>query len=148
MIVGMTFSRTALAVVGAAMVAGGAYGVWQYRHAPAVQTAMVSDTVTPQAGIAGTWTSTDDGAYTVTFNADGSVEETYGTSTVSRGTYVLAASPAGYVSSETAFPTLGDRDYLLEELDGEKYAYRVIELTDTSLQLTYLGRGNTLGFTR
>lgn len=146
----MTFSRTALAAVGIAMVAGGAYGFWLYRDA-APQTASVADTVLPPDApslIRGTWTSVDDASYRVTFAADGTLEERYGTSTVSAGTYAFASSPAGYVADGESFEKGGASDYLLEEIDGERYAYRVLALTADSLQLSYLERGNTLSFTR
>lgn len=145
----MTFSRTALAAVGIAMVAGGAYGVWQYRQAP-FQTADVSQALRPDAAglLPGTWTSTDDASYQVTFLVNGTLEERYGTSTVSQGTYHFATSPAGYVDGAEAFAAGDSLEYLLEEIDGERYAYRVLEVTADALQLSYLERGNTLSFTR
>lgn len=145
----MTFSRTALAAVGIAMVAGGAYGIWQYRQAP-LQTGDVSQTLRPDAAalLPGTWTSKDDDSYQITFAADGTLEERYGTSTVSQGTYLFATSPAGYVDGAEAFATGDPLEYLLEEVDGERYAYRVLAVTADSLELSYLERGNTLSFTR
>lgn len=143
------FSRTALAVIGLAMVAGGAYGVWQYRTAP-LQTANLADTVLSDAGdlLPGAWTSMDDAAYRITFSLDGTVTEEYGDSEVSRGTYTFADSPAGYVSEGSAFETGSAHAYLLEEIDGERFAYRVLAITADSLELSYLERGNTLTFSR
>lgn len=145
----MTFSRTALIVVGAAMVAGGAYGVWQYRTAP-LQTADLSSTVLPDVAslLPGTWTSADDASYQLVFVANGTFEERYGTSTVAQGVYRFASSPAGYVADDATYETLGPYGYLLQEIEGERYAYRVLEATAGSLQLAYLERGNTLSFTR
>lgn len=139
----MTFSRSVLAILGVAVVAGGAYGYWQSRQE--LQTASVSDTF-GQASIVGAWTSADDAAYRVDFAADGTLTEHYQGEAVSSGTYRFASSPGDY--AEGSFDTLGPRGYLLEDVDGEQYAYRVLELTRTGLQLEYLGRGNTLSFTR
>ncbi len=139
----MKFSRSALAIVGIAMVAGGAYGYWQGRHAP--QTANVSGAVAP-ASIAGTWTSADDPAYQVVFRTDGTLRELYRGETVSDGSYRFAETPEGY--ADGAYEKLGPQGYLLEDVDGERYAYRVISLTASSLELSYLERGNTLSFTR
>lgn len=145
----MSFSRVALSVFGIALVAGAGYGILQSRTDRSMQRAnVVSVLGADEASLPGIWTSVDDGAYQVTFGEDGTVVEQYGSEIVSRGTFRLAAEPTGYVSTDLGFEK-GDADsYLLEDLDGERYAYRVIALTANRLELSYLERGNVLAFTR
>ena len=97
--------------------------------------------------IVGTWTSADDAAYQVTFSPNGTLEERYAGDVTSTGTYAFAATPAGYVAGYAAGPE-DDAEYLLEDIDGERYAYRVIAVTPGALELTYVERGNTLRFSR
>jgi hypothetical protein len=146
------FVRFALPIIVIAFVAGGVFW-WKFGY-PGLQSASVSDAVAAPAAssvaelIVGTWTSTDDASYKITFSADMTLSEQYGTSTVTHGTYSFAASPAGYVGDEVDTPSGQPNDYLLQEIDGERYAYRVVSVTPERLELSYLERGNTLSFTR
>lgn len=146
----MAFSRTALIAASIAVLAGGGYGLWQYGREVGPQTANVAETLQPTpdapAMIAGEWVSQDDTAYEVAFAGDGSVVELYEGEPVSTGTYSFAASPDGYTDLE--HDPEHPHAFLLEEIDGERYAYRVTVLTSERLELTYLERGNTLTFTR
>lgn len=145
----MSFMRVALVAVGGALIAGGAYGYWQYRQAP-LQTADITTALTASAPqlIVGTWTSADDPAYRVTFQPDGALVESYDGEVVSTGRFSFAATPAGYVTEGEEVPTGAPHEFLLEDIDGEKYAYRVMTVSASALQLAYLDRGNTLSFTR
>jgi hypothetical protein len=112
------------------------------------QPAEVATVVTPEAPalLAGSWTSEDDAQYGVVFEAGGSVVESYAGEVISRGTYRFAESPAGY--SDVEHPTGHPHEFLLEDIDGERYAYRVSALTADRLEIKYLERGNTLSFTK
>ncbi len=146
----MSFSRIALIAASIAVLAGGGYGLWQYGREADPQTANVAETLQPTpdapAMLAGGWISADDVAYEVNFAGDGTVVESYGGASVSTGTYKFAASPDGYTDLEHG--SENPHAFLLEDIDGEKYAYRVSKITPERLELTYLERGNTLTFTR
>ena len=130
-----------------AFIAGAAF--WRFGYMP-LQQADVSAVVSPSAPelLIGSWTSSDDASYKVTFSGDGSLTERYGDEDISSGTYRFAASPEGYVSDKTDIVSGGDTQYLLQEIDGERYAYRVMTVLPGLLELSYLDRGNTLTFTR
>lgn len=148
----MKFVRFALPIIVIAFIAGGVFW-WKFGY-PGLQTASVSDaaatsvTASVPELLIGTWTSTDDTSYKVTFSSDQTLSEQYGTSTVTHGTYSFATSPAGYVGDEVDTPSGQPNDYLLQEIDGERYAYRVVLVSPERLELSYLERGNTLTFTR
>ena len=129
-----------------AFIAGAAF--WRFGYMP-LQQADVASNLSPMSGelIVGTWTSADDAAYQVTFSPNGTLEERYAGDVTSTGTYAFAATPAGYVAGYAAGPE-DDAEYLLEDIDGERYAYRVIAVTPGALELTYVERGNTLRFSR
>jgi|GEM_PF-5731634 len=114
------------------------------------QPADISSVTSAEASdlVLGAWKSDQDGAYGVRFGEDGALAETYDGETVAEGTYRFAASPAGYADAGPETPETEAGTYLLEDLDGERFAYRVLRLTPSSLELSYLERGNTLSFSR
>ncbi len=140
----MRKSRATLAVLGIAL----ALATVTWFLGSEQQPAEVASVVTPDAPalIAGSWVSEDDAHYGVVFGADGTVVESYAGVAVASGTYHFAASPDGYTAEahEPSHP----HAFLLEEIDGERYAYRVGTLTPDKLEIMYLERGKPLTFTK
>lgn len=134
------------AIVPAALLAlialGMAWGV--HRSGQAGSAAPAADDAS-EASIAGRWESVDDAAYAIAFDDAGGLTELYAGEPTATGTYAFAASPEGYAAA--AAQEEGGT-YLLQDVAGERYAYRVLELTSSSLVLSYLERGNTLSFVR
>ncbi len=146
----MQLARITLPVIVVAFIAGGLF--WKFSHVqPEVQSASVSASIPSSSAsdlVVGTWISADDTAYSVTFNRDMTMSEQYGTSTVSSGRYSFAATPDGYVATDTVITPGHPTEYLLEDIDEEKYAYRVRVVNTESLELEYVERGNSLSFIR
>jgi hypothetical protein len=99
----------------------------------------------PQDLITGPWQSEQDPLYSLHFDPSGSITESYEGAQIARGTFFFADTPMGYTDAVETTP--GD-SFLLQDIDGERYAYRVLLLTPSRLELSYLERGNTLSFVR
>lgn len=129
-----------------AFIAGAAF--WRFGYMP-FQKAEVSSVLSPSATelIIGTWTSVDDASYQMTFAPNGALTELYAAENIATGTYTFAPSPIGYVEEDFS-ATDEAANYLLEDIDGERYAYRIQVVSPERLELVYLERGNTLSFTR
>lgn len=96
----------------------------------------------------GTWKSSDDAKFTRTFNADGTFTDSYegepsanesGTYSVVDATKVDVGVPATAIAGMTVVK--------LSSSSGDLY-FSINEVTDSTLVMTYLGRGNILSFTK
>lgn len=90
----------------------------------------------------GRWQATDDAKVVVEFQGDTKVES-YDGQVMSTDAYVLAdAAPdqGGKVN--------GAGPYLWVGQGTEQLVYVVLSVTPTALELSYVGRGNTLSYTR
>lgn len=128
----------------AALVAGGLVLTLRIPQQPANVLSVMSS-ATGNA-IEGEWQSEQDAAYAVSFRSGGLLTETYDGEQVSSGTFHFADSAEGY--SDLPTEPAGENAFLLQDIDGERYAYRVTQLSATRLELSYLERGNTLSFIR
>jgi hypothetical protein len=93
-----------------------------------IETVIFFDQPAPVA-LDGRWIATDDAKSIIAFQ-DGKKLDFYDGQLMSEGTYQIN----------------GDR--LTVTADGEVYEYSIVELTDETMILTYLARGNSLTYTR
>lgn len=133
----------------AAPMQGGVVEDWSATSSSASGTSELAGTPLSEQ-LAGTWRSSDDAKFTRSFTADGKVTDAYqgDASATETGTYAIvnpaqekalpvpAASVAGMSVLRIDFPK-----------SGTLY-FSINALSDGSLQMTYLGRGNILSFTR
>ncbi len=100
----------------------------------------------PPASYPGRWRSDEDAKYELEFLASGSFVEYYDGKETEKGTWLetpsLGAEASNYGDLGTSGPFLK-----LQRGDGP-YLYKVLKEDSASLQIIYLGRGNTLSFTR
>ncbi len=95
----------------------------------------------PNALLTGTWVSVDDAKFALTITPGGDYIETYdgADATTSKVTWVSACEDA---------PASDAGPYLLVTGDDLERCFALAGLDESSLDLTYIGRGNTLAFTR
>jgi len=97
------------------------------------------------ANIVGTWRSDEDPKFVRVFAADGTTEDRYDGEKVATGAWTAAL---GANIDVEALPIESDAVYV-RIADGEELLnFKVAALTPERLELIYLGRGNTLTFTR
>ena len=101
----------------------------------------------------GTWKSTDDAKFTRTFNADGTVTDAYegDASATVTGTYTTVdplKEPAGALGAVPLESLTGVTVLKVTFPQSEVMYFSINKLTETSLTMTYLGRGNILLFTK
>lgn len=90
--------------------------------------------------IVGTWQSIDDPASVVAYTEDGVSYSRYKGEEIDSGTWEIETrDDAAYDPSGVFFITT---------IDGEEFAYAIVELTDERLTLNYLERGNMLRYSR
>ncbi|HYE23441.1 MAG TPA: hypothetical protein VEA92_03290 [Candidatus Paceibacterota bacterium] len=96
--------------------------------------------------IIGSWQSTEDPSFTRIFNTDGTIRDLYDGEPVSDGVWrSFTAETAG----EVAFTPEAGQTYVSFEEEGvEPLYFKVDALTPERLELTYMGRGGVLIFTR
>ena len=110
-----------------------------------------SDALVPneevRVSLSGTWRSTQDGKFVRTFGADGVVTDTYEgiEEATSMGTWSFVEDPS---EEQEELPPVEDKKVIKIEFPEEVLYFALLELTETNLELSYLGRGNTLSFTR
>jgi hypothetical protein len=140
-----------IVVVIALAVVGGWYW-FMMRPVADVETAPeTEDAARPEAdaelSITGAWRSADDARFVREFRADGTVEDRYEGdegATVS-GAWNVVADPA---SEQAELPSAEGMRVVKIQFPEEVLYFSVVNVTDTELELSYLGRGNTLRFTR
>ncbi len=116
-------------------------------HLPLAPAASAAEGVAAAApglreALQGRWQATDDPQAVVEFKGDTKVES-YSGQVMSSDPYVLAdAAPdqGGKVN--------GAGPYIWVGQGTEQLVYYVVNVTPTSLELSYVGRGNTLSYTR
>ena len=100
-----------------------------------------------RTSIAGTWRSDDDVNFIRVFEADGTVTDSYvgseSATTIGAWSFVVDAS-----KEQAELPASLDVKVIKIQFPEEVLYFALIDLTDTHLALSYLGRGNTLSFTR
>ncbi len=101
----------------------------------------------------GTWKSNDDAKFTRTFKADGTVTDAYqgDASATESGTYAVVdplKESAGAFGSVSAASLTGMTVLKLTFPKSGVMYFGVNSMTETSLKLTYIGRGNVLTFTK
>lgn len=101
----------------------------------------------------GTWKSDQDAKFTRTFNADGTVTDAYdgNASATVTGTYSTVdplKEPAGVFGALPLDSLTGMTVFKITFPQSEVMYFSVNKLDETSLTLTYIGRGNILLFTR
>ncbi|OGG53040.1 hypothetical protein A3H16_02385 [Candidatus Kaiserbacteria bacterium RIFCSPLOWO2_12_FULL_53_8] len=100
----------------------------------------------------GTWRSNEDAKFTREFRADGTVVDAYegDASASALGTWIIV-DPTKEPQDMLGVPAdslMGLTVLKLTFSNGDIMYFGVNSLTETSLALTYIGRGNTLNFTR
>jgi len=85
-------------------------------------------------GIVGNWQAVDDHSVLVTYNADGSVVDYYDGALMSTSKWSLINDDSG--------------ETLVVQHSDDTYKYKILKVDTTTMELTYLGRGNTLKYKR
>lgn len=100
-----------------------------------------------RVSLSGTWQSSQDGKFIRTFGADGLVTDTYEgvEEATSVGTWSFVEDPS---AEQEELSYLEDKKVIKIQFPEEVLYFALLELTETNLELSYLGRGNTLSFTR
>ncbi len=98
--------------------------------------------------IVGTWRSTEDSKFIRVFNADGTTEDRYegDPSATMAGEWNIFTSTNPDPGYDRELAT--DTTYLKIQSQYEALFFRVLSVSDTNLELSYLDRGNTLSFTK
>ncbi|MDB5238633.1 MAG: hypothetical protein JWM46_903 [Candidatus Kaiserbacteria bacterium] len=99
--------------------------------------------------MAGTWQATDDAKATRTFSMDGTVTDRYAgdASATDTGTWEVV-DPTKEVIGVPAESVAGMTVLRMNFEHSGAFFYTVLSLTDNGLELSYLGRGNTLSYTK
>lgn len=92
------------------------------------------------AMIPGRWQSTDDEKSVVIFNGDGIAVDIYDGEELGSGTWEL------YENENAEYNPSGV--FMRQIIGGESFEYAVLELSEDTLLLSYLARGNTLEYER
>ncbi len=111
-----------------------------------VNSVAVSDEDT-SVSLAGTWQSTDDSKFVRTFTEAGAVTDTYegDDEATTVGTWVFVTDPS---KEQAELPAVKDAKVIKIQFPEEVLYFALLDLSETNLSLSYLGRGNTLNFTR
>jgi hypothetical protein len=102
-------------------------------------------------GLIGVWVSTEDeGRYEIMFFPDGVYKERYGEEETGRGTWRVAD---GADVPQAAYASTSGQVFLIEtaiypESANSVFVYELATVSDTHLEMYYVGRGNRLSFTR
>lgn len=101
-----------------------------------------------RSAMVGTWQSADDGNYHIKISADGRWTDSYGTSTqaAQTGTYKIFTNATP--DKNLPIPAQPGIVYLKVAEGNSTFYYSIIAASDTTLQFSYLARGNTLAFVR
>ena len=99
-----------------------------------------------EAQLVGEWVSVDDEKYKVSHGEYSLLEEYYDDELMSAGSWAFAETLPEKISEQ--YPNATNGPFLIKESDGETMFYIIESVTDTSLILIYLDRGNTLEFIR
>ena len=97
--------------------------------------------------LTGTWKSVEDSRFIRTFSEDGTVTDQYEgdeSATVS-GSWNVVENPN---AEQPEFASLNGMRAIKIQFPEEVLYFAVVKLTDDTLELSYLARGNTLAFTR
>lgn len=146
-------SKTLWAVIIIVLLAGAAYwyssGTSAQRQGQQVPAPDEYSSVDPL--MTGTWKSDQDAKFTRTFNADGTVVDAYEGSASTTGTYSTVdplKEPAGAFGVVPLDTLTGVTVFKITFPQSEVMYFSINKLTETSLAMTYLGRGNILLFTK
>ncbi|MGB3801479.1 MAG: hypothetical protein WA952_16800 [Lewinella sp.] len=102
------------------------------------------ETLTNTTGdLQGTWRSVDDSLHTLTFEGNLMIMANEGEPAGEAENFVLGSTCPGAPEASSD----NDESQYLSVPDADR-CYYLIELTDTTLELGYLGRGNTLRYIR
>jgi hypothetical protein len=96
-----------------------------------------------QEKIVGEWRSADDLKSVITFASDGTTSDVYDGEKLNVGAWYMVHKIDD--SREKYNPT---GIFLYTNSKGEEFVYAVVEISDETLTLSYLARGNTLTYTR
>jgi hypothetical protein len=148
----MNTKAIAWIIVAIVVIGGGWYLISQYGKAATLghegQHATASDPV-----MVGTWKSTDDASFTRTFNDDGTVVDAYtgDASATETGTFTTVdplKEPAGAFDTVSPESLAGMTVLKLSFPKSGVMYFGVQSETESSLNLIYIGRGNTLSFVK
>jgi len=97
--------------------------------------------------LTGVWQSTQDTRFVREFRSDGTVTDRYEgmDDATSTGSWNFVEDPS---KEQDELPAVHNAKILKIQFPEEVLYFALINLTDTGLTLSYLGRGNTLEFTR